>query len=315
MSGFARIVLATDFSAPARAALERAAAIAARFGSRLYILHALDEPGPVLSTPPLDDGRIDAFFELAEKRTSAERAALGSTATPPAVIECVRIGKPGDEVPAFAEEKDADLIVIGTRGRTGLGRLFVGSVAESVLRRAPCAVLVVREAISRHPGAPVARRALAAIDFSEGSRAALRAALALASVEGGEVEALHVVEDSATLAAMHLAAADPLQVQRSLFDVVRKNLDGLVAEIAPAGGVRQRVETGQPRTVVPRLAAAEGFDVIACGTHGRSGIKRAIFGSVAEELIRSSSVPVLALREGAAAARWLAKPAERREAA
>ncbi|HZU99183.1 MAG TPA: universal stress protein, partial [Planctomycetota bacterium] len=144
-----RMVLATDFSPGARAALEHAIAFAARFGARLYLFHSVEVREKGDPDVPHDPARVDDFYELAERRAREELEALrgrleAPRAAPVSIVECVRIGVPADEIVAFAEEKGADLIIVGTHGRTGLRRVLVGSVAESVVRRAPCPVLAVR---------------------------------------------------------------------------------------------------------------------------------------------------------------------------
>ncbi|HEX5069268.1 MAG TPA: universal stress protein [Vicinamibacterales bacterium] len=140
-----RILVPTDFSEPAHAALRLATTFAQEFGSRLYLLHVIPEPytfpyGPELSTVPMTD--ILAQAEEGAREHLDKLAA--STALPPdRLVTRALIGTPVDQVLALAAEEDIDLIVLGTHGRGMVGHLLLGSVAERVVRRSPVPVLTV----------------------------------------------------------------------------------------------------------------------------------------------------------------------------
>ncbi|MDQ7858373.1 MAG: universal stress protein [Armatimonadota bacterium] len=138
------VLVPVDFSAGAEAAVEWAQAIAARFGAALVLLHVVDTtanaliggPGGVLAPPPpaLYDGL----------REEARRALDDLGARTPGARTLLREGTPRTEILAVAREIGADLIVMGTHGRTGLAHLLFGSVAEYVVRHAPVPVFTVR---------------------------------------------------------------------------------------------------------------------------------------------------------------------------
>jgi len=139
-----RILLATDFSEDSSHALEYAKEIARRFGAQLIVLHA-DE---MLAVVPGSN--------LAEQRRSTAQAALDRTikdleSKDLSAVSVLRPGVPADEIVKMANDRIVDLIVMGTHGRTGLESLLMGSVAEHVVRRAPCPVLTVRNP-NRHDG-------------------------------------------------------------------------------------------------------------------------------------------------------------------
>jgi nucleotide-binding universal stress UspA family protein len=141
MSGFRRICCAVDFSGSSRLALAEAARLALREGASLTVLHVRESPRPALeipyAPPPAwqDEG---APPELEAWREEAERLREGP-------VDSVVLGQPvAPAITAFARETGVDLIVLSSHGRTGLARIAVGSVAESVVRTAPCPVLVVR---------------------------------------------------------------------------------------------------------------------------------------------------------------------------
>lgn len=135
------ILVPTDFSDCAEHALDYASALGAKLGATVHLMNALGAALPELSVA-LTDAMIrnlervhqERLDQLADPRRS--QVAIGST--------IVKSGDARDAIIEAAQELDADLIVIGTHGRRGVSRLVLGSVAEDVMRRAPCPVLLVR---------------------------------------------------------------------------------------------------------------------------------------------------------------------------
>jgi nucleotide-binding universal stress UspA family protein len=142
---FAHILVPTDFGLASDAALACAKEIAKRFGARLSLLHVVTDPRaagiwtPEVYVPTSLETR-EGFLREARQRlettplTAEERERFSVTMD-------ARIGAAGDSISDFAREQNVDLIVMGTHARTGLAHLFLGSVAERVLRSAPCPVL------------------------------------------------------------------------------------------------------------------------------------------------------------------------------
>jgi nucleotide-binding universal stress UspA family protein len=149
---FQRIVVPTDFSPCSEEAWALAQRLAAALGSELVLVHVFVE-GMLWSEGPFDAERVRQVF--AEARQWA-KAKLEEWATPPrasglSVRVAIRDGIPYQEIVAIATDERADLIAIGTHGRGGLTRMLLGSVADRVVRLAPCPVLTVCEAM---PAAP-----------------------------------------------------------------------------------------------------------------------------------------------------------------
>ena len=134
---FARILVPTDFSAPSEAALACGRTMADKFDAALHLLHIAENP--FLRAASLDRRSLDeaAARWLQERLTDDDRR-RGAIA----VVE--HSDEPADEILRYAASADIDLIVMGTHGRTGLARVVLGSVAEAVVRAAPCPVLTVR---------------------------------------------------------------------------------------------------------------------------------------------------------------------------
>ncbi len=144
MTEWRRICCAVDFSDPSRFAMEEAADLARTFRAQLTLVH-VEEPPPVM---PVDMFiPAPATFETVSVDVARCMAAWREVAAARAgspVRSSVRIGAPAEEILRFAREDAMDLVVLGTHGRTGLKHLVLGSVAERVVRQAPCPVLVVR---------------------------------------------------------------------------------------------------------------------------------------------------------------------------
>jgi len=145
---FARILVPTDFSTHAESALGYATALAKQSGASVEVLHVLDEPfmpatwSAEVYLPDLPELReqlaADADARLADYRERIHKDGIP-------ILTTTRSGRPAEVIVAYAKAAGADLIVMGTHGRSGLSHLFMGSVAERVIRTAPCPVLTVRE--------------------------------------------------------------------------------------------------------------------------------------------------------------------------
>jgi universal stress protein A len=140
MIGLKRILVPTDFSETSDAALRYGVELARRFSARLYLLHVPEPPGEAAEAEypiGLFETMQNAVYErLPHLLSEGDRRELRP--------ECaMRLGTPWEEIVRHAEEHDIDLIVMGTHGRDGLARLLVGSVAETVVRKALCPVLTV----------------------------------------------------------------------------------------------------------------------------------------------------------------------------
>jgi nucleotide-binding universal stress UspA family protein len=142
-SDFRRIVVPLDFSEPSRVTLAHAKGVAAWFGARLDLLHVVSAPvlAPAPNRTPLPLGGLGGPPELEEKLCRFAAAVPGPDV---ASAAHVRTGTPAARIVAFARQIRSDLIVIGTHGETGRRQARMGSVAEKVVRAAPCPVLTVK---------------------------------------------------------------------------------------------------------------------------------------------------------------------------
>ncbi len=143
-----KIIVPTDFSENSLRALELGNEFGTRFGAEILLVHILESP--IYPTTVFGAGatQLPAIREEMRANVNEQLERIAKEKTPDGVVArgIVREGSPFIEIMALAEEEKADLIVIATHGHTGLKHMLLGSVAEKVVRKAPCPVLTVRAA-------------------------------------------------------------------------------------------------------------------------------------------------------------------------
>lgn len=294
-----RLLVATDFSPTAAVALDWAAELAAAHGAVVHLVHGLQLYGPTtdfLVSPPDWSDEIQA---LALKRLEEEAARVGERVR---VATELRLGAPATAVLEAVAEHRPDLVVMGTRGLTGVRHLLLGSTAERVVQRAACPVLTVHpdDAPGRR-GAGGVRTILVPTDFSHDAEEAARAARALL-VPGGEgpkLVLLHVYHLPVEFTAYgtiptSLAWMDGIGAE------IESRLEGLAADLRQEGlTVEIATREGYPPEAIAEEAGKRRVDLIAMGTHGRSGLRHLVMGSTAERVVQLAPCPVLTVRREA----------------
>jgi nucleotide-binding universal stress UspA family protein len=196
----------------------------------------------------------------------------------------------------------ADLLVIGTHGRSGFERLLLGSVAEKVLRKASCPVMTVP---SRLPdgvaaGPVLYKRILCPVDFSDSSLHALKHAISLAQEADGQLTVLHVVEhefeNTAEMASVDEAGMTIGDVLTQRENALQRRLQEIVAGAPEFCRAEALMTRGKPWREVLRVAEEQQSDVIVMGVQGRGAADLLFFGSTTQHVVRDASCPVLTLR-------------------
>jgi nucleotide-binding universal stress UspA family protein len=290
------IVCALDFSEGSEAALVRAADLAERLHARLHLLHAhplfLTEYGSALQPEEPETVSQDRLRAFAEEAVGGRDAVdvLG-----PELV--IRHGEHATEtILGYAEEVDADLLVLGTHGRRGVRHLIVGSVAEEVVRRAPCPVLTVPNAARRTAPGPTAP-VLVPVDFSAPSRRALARAKAFAASFGAPVALVHVLADAAPYPPFYLeSGVVPVTEVGALTEQAETHLRRFDESVGGEPATDLYVRVGAAHLEVTALAEEVDCGLIVMATHGLTGLRHALIGSVTERTLRHASCPVLSIR-------------------
>ena len=287
-----RILLATDFSGPAGRAEEYAVSFAAKWDAHVTVMTVLEFPPGLDPEYPVNQHYLtqrmsEATDQLADVKQRWSRRGIAATTR-------IATGIPSEEIHKAAQAEDSDLIIVGTRGKTGLAHVLLGSTAERLIRTAPCPVLAVRlEESSGHRGA-VLDRLLVPIDGSDCSLDALEYDAVVAKLAKASIDVLHVLEPvSYGLDFTFESAQQRVQARERL----TKKVDELCAALSASGlTVKGHVVGGLPSDSI--LSQAEGLssDVIVMGTHGRRGLSHALAGSVTEAVLRRAQCPILTVR-------------------
>jgi nucleotide-binding universal stress UspA family protein len=212
------------------------------------------------------------------------------------------VAAPGDaatEIAREAERLPADVLILGTHGRSGFERLFLGSVTEKVLRRVRVPVLTIPQPV-REPGSPLYKTILCPVEFSSASIRALEYALSLAREADARLIMLHVIEDvlgsTAAGALGHLSVSE---YSRQLEQDALARLKGAVPDEARVWcRPDERVVQGRAYREILKVVADERVDIVVMGVQGRGALDRLVFGSTTHRVIREAGCPVLTLHSG-----------------
>ncbi|AFZ71677.1 ferredoxin Fer [Natronobacterium gregoryi] len=270
------ILVPADGSPVAENAGTYAIQLAERFDATLHVVSILEQG--VVGGDEEGDGKraVDELIKRANDRgletTTELREADGDV---------------HEAVLTSADERDADLIAMGTTGRSGLGRFLLGSVAEQTLRESSVPVATVHEETSAEAKF---ERVLAPIDGSHSAETALEHAIDLATETGARLHVVHV-SDEGTVDGLETVDIDDtdgvgLEPVDDAFERAREsNLDAVDVS-APSGRVDQRILA---------TAAMHDTDCIVMGTHGETGLRRYLLGSTTDRVVRFAGVPVIAI--------------------
>lgn len=293
-----RILFPTDFSDCSGRGQEYAMYLATAWDAKVEVLHVIE--GPIWLR---GNAASYSVVEQAQQEASRRLDALQDQMVRSGIAASVRqvMGIPSEQINLAARESGADLVVLGTQGQTNLLYGLVGSTAERVIREGPCPVLAVpglgdeatRPAAHTTPPIPI-RHILAPVDFSSPSLDSLEYAIQLANGLGAKVTLVHVLEPVYYDLECGLG---PIEHEVRKRDHWKKELTelrdlvksfGLPAEFEISGGI--------PSDAILGCVLRAGCDLIVMGTHGRRGLSRVRFGSVAEAVLRRATCPVLTVK-------------------
>jgi nucleotide-binding universal stress UspA family protein len=296
---FRQILCPTDLSESSTRALPYAAALARWYEAKLTVLYVVPTFEPMPLTPEGLDAVQMVFPASRDEVLSEMRHLVDSAGAAP--LHPTLAAEAGDPVRTIVNQAlvtSADLIVMGTHGRSGFERFMIGSVTEKVLRRAPCPVLTVPpQATASVPGEVLFKNILCSIDFSPSALQAMGFALDLARQADGAVTLVHVIEWLAEEEPLAFAHFNVPEYRQHLIDDARQRLGALVAdEPRTWSAIQEIVTVGRAHREILRLAADSPPDLIAMGAQGRGGIGLALFGSTTQQVVRAAPCPVLTVR-------------------
>lgn len=284
---FAKILCSLDFSDSSDRAMAMAVRLATEHDAELVLFHAYYLPPIALA------GEATVSPEVIQQLEDDARDGLDEAITQARALGARKVrtrlagGLPWLQIVDAAVAEAVDLIVIGSHGRSGLTRVVLGSVAEMVIRHAPCPVLTARGLGEPRPFSHI----LVPVDFSPRSRDAVALAARLVAPGGAGITLLHVVELPVSWGELR-----PIEVYHDLDTRGAARLDAWVKELAASVQVPIRIQIrigGAGAQLMAALDADHSFDLVVMGSHGRTGLKRMALGSVAEKTVRHAHCPVL----------------------
>ena len=295
------ILVPLDFSRAAMQALDYATALAKQLNAQIHLMH-VQLPDEACAVP--NAGHL--MRECAESVSLLHEKLGGLKAERPPQFwpeNChIRTGRPHEQICELARELNVDLIVLASRGNTGLKRLVLGSTAERVVRFSPCPVLVVRER-KRKGNVDVGlvtsgknfriRKILAPVDFSQCSMAGAMYAAFLSKTFGANLCLFHAFQPPPPVVvdrvSASLSSTAGLNLKNARLDMKAFSKLDFLRDVKCAAEIR----TGYPIDEICREAKEPDVDLVVISTHGRSGFDRVLLGSVAEHVVRYAECPVL----------------------
>ena len=291
-----KILFPTDFSEHAERAFSHAANLAAKFDAEIHALHVRvkqhdDYPALEHLLDDFEDPDDDAVEEL-----EAEKVLPFPNAPHNLVIKADTTDSSAcNAIDSYIEEHDIDMVVMGSHGRRGPSRVLLGSTAECVIRNAKCPVLTLRSKADAMDQEEM-KHILVPVDFSKFSISALGYANALASAWNAKITLVHVIEEVLIptvygIEAMTLTYSDPLLTQSNgkLKALAARKIDGNVE-------VETQTLIGSPTAAIADFAEEKGIDLIVLASHGLTGLKRFVLGSIATALNRKAPCAVLTVK-------------------
>jgi nucleotide-binding universal stress UspA family protein len=297
-----QILCPVDFSEFSRRALDHALGLARCYGSTVTALHVVApmpvvvpapyyfgaETPPAMVLPPVDRALVATQLE---RMAAAEQVPGVQLAT--LVTEAPEVYR---EILVQAERMQSDVIVLGTHGRSGFERLFLGSTAEKVLRKARCPVMTVppKAPDAMPPGPIPLTRILCAVDFSDSSKIALDYAMSLARESKAALTLAHVIETRP----LYYDFSPPIAIDLTAWiEEARTRLRAMVPDaVRSSCSVTEVAREGTSYREILSLATELDTDLIVLGVRGRGAVDLFFFGSTTHHVIREARCAVLTLR-------------------
>jgi nucleotide-binding universal stress UspA family protein len=281
------ILVGFDDSVPSKAALIEASNWIKKHGGNIILVHAVYFDEEEFGIAP---EQLDKRMKLGEKVCYQTKEMITSEFG----IEAQSLlceGDPPRVIVDIAEEKKADLIVLGTYGRRGINRLLMGSVTSQVILNSSIDVLVVKKKCTECTG--TYSSVLVPFDGSELSKKALSNACELSKLDGSDVTVLYAIPRYEEMIEFLMTPS----IHKSLTREAQRIMESAKA-IASGHGVTVEtvIEEGHAGDKIVETCSKIGSDLIVMGSHGWRGVNKAIMGSTAERVIMNASCPVLVVR-------------------
>ena len=289
---FKQILVPLDGSGLAERALPLASKIAEGCGCRLLLLRVV----PYFTVLAADPLLYEEMNRMGEDEAAAHLRQVRDNLAGSLDVEIIcEVGSAADSILQYAKDNSVELIVMSSHGRSGINRWVYGSVAERVLSQAPCPTLIINAA--QPTWSPDSNKILVPLDGSELAEKALVPASELAKNLGLEMHLLRVTTTGSDLLEANAPPETISGAEGAEIEMAQSYLDD-TAESLALDNVFSAVEVanGSIAGSIVDYAARNGFAMIVMSSHGRTGLRRWVYGSVAEKVLRSGCCATMIVR-------------------
>ena len=295
------ILVPTDFSQRSEHALHYAASFGERFGATIHLVHVNTLHGMERAATSVEFPDLDPFLERADRAARAQLDAgvdHGGLAEATVTKALLRAVSAPEAIVEYARRAGADVIVISTRGRSGLSHALLGSVAERVVRYSPCPVLVVREGnrdfVDPTTGAVRIERVVVAHDLSENADRALRYVVGQLRPYAPAIHVVHAIELEVPVVYSQVGVDSILEMYPGVQADLCRLLEARARPLVPSALELTCVALeGRPRQVVTGYAAEHEADLVVVASDSKITVSERIVGGTAERIVRYSPCPAL----------------------
>ena len=294
---FKHILCATDFSDFSNHTISYGVALAKEFEAKLFVSHVID----LSSVAIYGEFQLDPVGQQNRIMEDADTQLKELTGDQPIPWEpLISVGKPADEISRAVAEKDIDLVITATRGRSGLKRIILGSVTERLMRTLACPLLVVNSPehkfVSTADQVVKIEKILVGCDFSPDSDQAFNYALSLAQEFEAELHLAHVIEPPRQSEVHRGDTPVSEEMRQNYRELLNRKLKEMVPVEArywctPQTGLLE----GQAYEEIVRYAESKDIDMIVLGVRGHGLVKTLLLGSTTDRVVRRSPCPVLSV--------------------
>ena len=302
MISITRILCPIDFSDFSLDALRHGLALATWYKAQLTLFHVYQIAQPLAVEGLL--GSVPVFVDVDPDKLTEQVRQFCAPLLEPSGASVEIVVRPGDaakEIRNEAERVPFDLLILGTHGRSGFERLFLGSVTEKVLRSTRVPVLTIPPPV-REPGSALYKTILCPLDFSPASIRALEYALSLAKEADARLILLYAIED--LLGDAGVQTLGSLSVSEYYHRIEQDAVTRLGALVPDEARVwsrpEERVVSGRAHEEILKVVANDQVDLVVMGVQGKGVVNRFVFGSTTHRVIREAGCPVLTLHGGTA---------------
>ena len=294
---FNRIICATDFSDFSNRTVNYGIALAREFEAKLYVCHVIDLSSvAIYGEFQLDPVGLQNRIMKDAREQLEEMIGQHHKEWEPLIT----VGHTADEIARIVEEKNIDLVITATRGRSGLKRLILGSVTERLMRTLRCPLLVVhspdKEFVSTDDYEVNINRILVGCDFSPDSSLAFEYGLSLAQEFESELHLAHVIESAAYQELQKTDTPVETEIQQEIHSRLIQKLQDMVPEEA-RNWCKPQTSLIEGRSYEELVKYAEQHDIgmIVLGARGLGLVKSLLLGSTTDRVIRRAPCPILSV--------------------